>query len=515
MALVQGLGEGGLNTDQPSFSLPMNIFSDVSNIRFDDGAVQSITGETTYVSLAGGAQYGIHWRTPSTSYNIFLKDGRASKVDNLGNVSSMNSSAMVATNPLYVGGDWQGTLFNGGYAVVINNGKSAPLYCLYGAPVAGSTFQELPGWNYRAGITTTAKVIRALNYSLVAANLTITEGSTVTHAPSTIRISVQAATGSIPQIWQPGLVTDTADEFEISSTSPVLDMLSLRGSMFVYSQDSINVLTIGNTTRVSPYSTSYGIMGTDCVVEFDGNHFVVDNNDIYVHNGAGSIESLADFRVKKYFFGNLNKQATHLVNVIKDSYYKEIWVCYPKGTDSYCSEALIYQYKNKTWTKRVLPKVSYAFTGPSIFNLDWQYAKQVVYMTRTESNQQLVTNDNYLMYDGVGLRPYTSYVEKHKLNAGDTSGSLLVSAVYPVFDICDTLGLEFRVDGQNDYLTTPDLTDPARYTSFIFKANDPSTALSYKIDPRLNGRLVSYRITGKGHWRLSSIALDTKPADRR
>jgi len=509
---VKDLGRGGWNSDVPPMTLPMNTFTDVLNVRFDDESVQTITGETTSRVVSNSPDYGIHWRRPDQSYNIYAKNGSIVRVDAAGSTSSMLASA----DPLYNNSDWQGTLFNGGFAVVLNNGKTTPLYCLYGDAVAGSTFQPLPNWNYVAGLVVTAKVVRSLNYSLVAANLTLTQSGITTYAPGTIRVSVQAATGGVPTVWQPGLTTDTADEFELSSTSPVLDMAELRGNMFVYSSDSISLLSIGATTRVSPYSKTYGILSTDCVAEFDGKHLVIDRNDIYMHNGSGSIESVADWRIKRYFFRNLNQSYVDKVHMVKDTRRKEIWINYPKGASAVCNEALIYQYKNNTWTKRSLASVTYAFTGPANAGSAWQYGQEVVYMT-TNSTQTLVTNDEYLMWDGTALVAYESYVEKKKLNTGDVTGSSLVSAIYPIFDTVPVdANIIIRVIGQNNYVKDVDLSvdDPLLKDTFVFKPNEEKSQ-GYKVDPRVNGRVLNYRITSTGYWRLAAFALDARQADRR
>jgi len=509
---VEQLGKGGLNTDLPPMIVPPNTFTDLLNVRFDDDSVQTTTGETTHRVVSITPDYGIHWRRPDQGYNIFAKNGNIVRVDAAGSSSSMFSSA----DSVYTNSDWQGTLFNGGYAIVLNNGTSTPLYCLYGSTTAGSSFQPLPGWNYVSGLTVTAKVVRSLNYSLVAANLTLTQSGTTTYAPSTIRVSVQANTGSIPTIWQPGITTDTADEFELNSTSPILDMAELRGNMFVYSSDSISILTIGTVTRVSPYSKSYGILNTDCVIEVDGKHFVVDRNDIYVHNGSGAIESLADFRVKKYFFSNLNKNAVDKVHLVKNSFYKEIWINYPKGSSIVCNEALVYNYKNSTWSKRVLPSITYAFTGPSNISNAFQYANEVVYMT-TNSTQTLVTDSNYLMWNGSALASYTSYIEKKKLNTGDVTGSSLINSIYPIFDkVPNDASITIRVVGQNNYIDDVDLSadDPDLKDTFTFLPNNQKSQ-GYKVDPRVNGRIINYRISSTGPWRMAMMALDAKAADRR
>jgi hypothetical protein len=504
---VKQLGNGGLNTDTPQMIVPLNTFTDVLNVRFFNNSVETITGEILGAVVPSAPNFGIHWRRPDQGYNIFGKNGSMIRVDSAGNQSNMLQSA----DAKYANSDWHGTKFNGGYAIIINNGKSTPLYALFGDPNAGSTFQELPGWNYTEGSTVTAKVVRALNYSLVAGNITVLSGGTATSAPGTIRVSVQAPTGNVPQVWEPGLTTDTADEFELSSTSPVLEMLDLRGNLYVYSSDSINVVSVANTTRVALYSKSYGILNTDCAVEFDGNHFVVDRNDIYVHNGSGKIESLADARIKKYFFGNLNKNALDMVQVVKHPFYKEIYINYPKGTSTVCNEAMVYNYVTNTWSKRFLGNFTYSFNGPSNKNNQFQYGNEVLYST-TNTTQTLVSDNVYTMWTGSALAGFTSWVEKRRINTGDTMNSHLITAIYPIFDsVPSNASIKISVRGQNNYI---DQEPFETKDEFIFL---PNIRLSqgYKVDPRVYGRVMNMRISSEGYWSLPTYAFDVKPVDRR
>lgn len=503
---IAELGKGGLNTDLSPLIVPPNVFSDALNVRFDDNAVQTTTGETAYRTVSIAPDFGIHWKRPDQGYNIFAKNGNIVRVDAAGNTSSMFSSGDVT----YTNSDWQGTRFNGGFSIILNNGTTTPLYCLYNSPSAGSSFQPLPGWNYVDGISVTSKVIRSLSYSLVAANLSITQGGITTFAPGTIRVSAQAATGSVPQVWAPGTTTDTADEFELSSTSQILDMLDLRGNMFIYSEDSIDILTIGSFSKVTPYSKSYGILNTDCVCEFNGKHFVVDRNDIYIHNGSGSIESVADGRVKKYFFNNLNKAQTTKVHVVRNPEFNEIWINFPKGNNTSCTEALIYNYSNNTWTKRQLANVTYTFNAPRNTSNTFVYAKQELLST-TISTQTLITDSNYLMYNGSSFVAYTSFVSK-KLNTGDLTGTSLINAIYPVFDkVSNLASITVKVLGQNNYISEPTYTSG---DSFVFLPNDPKSQ-GYKIDPRVSGRVMNLLITSSDYWRMPLLALDVKAADRR
>lgn len=506
---INDLGSGGFVPDQPANILPPNVFSDVLNVRFDDNSVSTTTGEILSRTVAIGPDFGIHWRRPDQGYNIFAKDGNIVRVDSAGNVSTMFTGGAP-----YVGADWQGTYFNGGYAVILNANVGTPIYCLYNSLVAGSTFQPLPNWNYLSGLTVTAKVIRSLNYSLIAANLVLDQSGTVTYAPGTIRVSTQAATGDIPQTWLPGTTTDTADEFELSSTSPILDMLELRGNMFVYSSDSISMLSIGSVSRVTPYSKTYGILNTDCVVEYDGNHFVVDRNDIYTHNGSGKIDSLVEGRTKKWFFRNLNQSAIDKVKVIKNPQYKEIWICFPAGSNTTNNYALIYQYVTKTWTKRSLGNVTYAFNGPANVSNAWQYGKERIYMT-TNGTQTLVTDDVYTMWNGSSLDGYESYVERKKLVIGNPAGTTGVYKLLPLFDSVPTsASITIRVAGQDNYTKDIDLSVPNSNTDFIIYPTDDGNQ-SYKVDPRVGGRLINFRISSSDYWRLSSIYIDTNKTSGR
>ncbi len=507
---ITDLGNGGIVKDIPAVLLPLNTFSDGRNVRFRNKAVETILGETVYRVLSTVTpDHGIHWRRPDQGYDIFLKDGKAVRVDAAGSESFMlNNLSSVYTNSR-----WQSTYFNGGFAVVINNGKSAPLYALFGDINAGSSFQPLPNWDYLPGLTVTAKVIRSLNYSLVAANLTLTEGAVVTNAPSTIRVSVQAATGAIPSIWQPGLTTDTADEFEINSTSPILDLCELRGSMYVYSSDTIHVLNIrGGQSQLQPYSSSYGILNTDCVTEFEGQHFVVDRNDVYIHNGSGQIKSIIEERDRTYLFSTINPAAIEKVFVYRNTPFKEIWICYPTGNNTKCTEAAIFNYQTNTWTFRDLPNVDFIFRSFNTNNTVYQYGKErpcfVAGIATTFSGDR-----GYQMWNGTTLADFTSFVERAKLNSGDASNLMYVNSLYPVFDSTEPLvEIFFDTQGQNTPLPSPDYSHPRSRTTFI---PDDARNQGYKIDPHQTGRFFNYKISSTGYWRLALMGLDMKPQGSR
>jgi len=224
--------------------------------------------------------------------------------------------------------------------------------------------------NVRAG------VIESFRDLLVAGNLTevdsVTPANIVRRLSGVVRTSDVAAPGAIPNNWNPFATgVSTADEFTLSETSVIQDMKSLQGNMYIYSTDAIHVMRLtGNINApvsFTPVTDEYGCLTTGSVLEFDGKHFVIGNNDIYLFSGnPGNIQSLADSRIRDYFRENLNPTHEKQIQLLNNHPENEIWICYPT-LDSLAGEldeALLYNYRDNTWTIRDLDSVMSAAMGP-------------------------------------------------------------------------------------------------------------------------------------------------------
>jgi len=224
--------------------------------------------------------------------------------------------------------------------------------------------------NVRAG------VVESYGDLLVAGDLTELDSSNNTtvirRLSGVVRTSDVAAPGAIPNNWNPFKVgANTADEFTLSETSSIKDMKPLQGNMYIYSSNSIHVMRLtGNINApvsFSPVTDEYGCLTTGSILEFDGKHFVVSNNDIYVFVGNPSnIQSMADGRVRSYFINNLNPIHEKELFLLNNHRENEIWLCYPtlNSKAGECDEALIYNYRDNTWTIRDLNGVMSGDTGP-------------------------------------------------------------------------------------------------------------------------------------------------------
>ena len=221
-----------------------------------------------------------------------------------------------------------------------------------------------------------AGIIESFRDLLVAGDLTevdsVTPANVVRRLSGVVRTSDVAAPGAIPNNWNPFTTgVSTADEFTLSETSVIKDMKSLQGNMYIYSSDSIHVMRLtGNINApvsFTPVTDEYGSLTTGSVIEFDGKHFVIGSNDIYLFSGnPGNIQSLADARIRNYFKDNLNPTHEKQLQLLHNHPENEIWICYPTldSIGGELDEALLYNYRDNTWTIRDLESVMSADMGP-------------------------------------------------------------------------------------------------------------------------------------------------------
>ena len=218
-------------------------------------------------------------------------------------------------------------------------------------------------------------IIESFGDLLVAGDLTeldSTNNAIIRRLSGVVRTSDVAVPGSVPNNWNPfSAGVSTADEFTLSETNVIKDMKSLQSNMYIYASDSIHVMRLtGNINApvsFSPVTDEYGILTTGGVIEYDGKHFIIGSNDIYVFAGnPGDIQSLSDGRVREYFFNNLNPIHEQQLFTLLNHRENEVWVCYPTlaSLSGECDEALVWNYRDNAWTVRDLDSVTAGDVGP-------------------------------------------------------------------------------------------------------------------------------------------------------
>ena len=353
---VRNVGANGIIKDIPSVLLPVEGWSDGRNVRFDNGSVSKMLGHSQEFAVTTEPDLVQYWPRPVTPYYITATGNTVVRRDTSGNSASLVPAGTVFSAT----GRWRSSLFNGGYTVIMNNGVDKPQYITYGTDGAVDevSLQPLPSWPDDLS----AQVVVGHNYAMIAGNLRDASGAVTSYQSGTIRISSQAAPGGVPDSWTIGseLLT-TADEFELANSGEILEIISLRRNAIVFTNNSIHSVTLPTATqatRVENLNDVNGILATGCAAEFDGQIFVVDQNDIYVTSGTGSIKSVADEKIRDYFFRNLHPDFRDSTFVAHNVAQDEMWICYVTelSTVKKCNEALIFNYRSNTWSIRDLPR---------------------------------------------------------------------------------------------------------------------------------------------------------------
>tara|TARA_Y100001938_G_scaffold128018_1_gene181409 strand:- start:1988 stop:3862 length:1875 start_codon:yes stop_codon:yes gene_type:complete len=389
----------------------------------------------------------------------------------------------------------------------------------------------------RNPIATSCGVIRSFGNFLVAGNLKeTTTAGVIRSLPGVVRTSDVAVPGSVPQNWNPFAEgTNTADEFTLSDTATVQDLVQLQGNMYIYTNTSIHNLRLTNSTitpvAFSPVTSQYGGQTTDGIVEFDGRHLVVGSNDIYIFSGnPGNITSIADARVRDYFYSNLNNEEANKLFVLRNQQQDEIWINYPKGTSTVCNEALIYNYRLNNWTVRDLNGIVSGVIAPVkgstnnerpwsattvSFDKLFPVFAQVCTSGTSNSGSSILAADigyTHRVLDNSD-DPYTSYLERNTLS------------ITPEFytESFKSIALLTQDDGSAATLNVKTISTNSPGAAINFASPNVTgtfnTSTSYKSDSRLNGRFISYRIDDGAatsvSWNLSGIQIEVQDGGTR
>lgn len=507
---VPAVGAQGINRDTEAILLPPNTWSDGRNVRFDNKSVQKIAGHTSILDTTTEIQSLIYWPRPTAPRYIYADATTLNQLLADGTSASLNPTGFTFN----AGGNWQTSLFNGGYTVIANNGIDRPHYISFGNEGQNfqTSFQPLPDWPS----TLAAGVVRSYGNLLIAGNLTDRSGALVSFQPGTVRISSQAAPGSVPTSWTvgPELLT-TADEFELSTGGTVQEIVGLKNTAMIFTDNSIHLVqpaTSRQPTRVDNLNFGKGCLATDCAVELDGSVFVVDRNDIYVTNGSGSIKSVGDEVIRDYFFSNLHGTFFESTYVVRHLEMDEVWICYPTSTqtEAKCNEAIIWNYVENTWTIRDMPDTIAGTIGPSVSGTSFVAGEDRLLFTGYETSTSTTSNHIHIEDSGSNTfngETFRAYVERTRMDMDDLEATKWSKSFYPIMS--GTGSVNISVVGTNTAGATVNFASRNRQRFDIVS--------DYKVDPRDNGRFVNILIESEdtNTWTLSKYSIDAELKERR
>jgi len=144
------------------------------------------------------------------------------------------------------------------------------------------------------------------------------------------------------------------------STGKIVKGLPLRGGTtspagLFWSLDSVIRVTYSPSTvnNINYYwkydllTSQTSIMSSQCVIEYDGIFYWCAVDRFLMYNGV--VQEIPNSQNQNWFFDNLNYAQRQKVWCTKVPRWGEIWWFYPRGDATECTDAIIYNVREKTW----------------------------------------------------------------------------------------------------------------------------------------------------------------------
>lgn len=131
-----------------------------------------------------------------------------------------------------------------------------------------------------------------------------------------------------------------------------------------WSLDSLIRVSFTGGTGIWSYDTLSNpttVLSKKAIVEHDGKFFWPGTDRFLFYNGV--VQELPNQMNCNYFFDNLNYTHQNKVWGVKVARWGEIWWFYPRGSDTECGNAVIFNYRENTWYDAVKERTAGAPTG--------------------------------------------------------------------------------------------------------------------------------------------------------
>lgn len=491
--LITSLHSLGVALDPAPFELAPTAFTGVSNVRFDD-AEAALLKMKGYEAIYAGSPVAPYWiqAVPAISAYYWMIAGLNKVYVNDGsayfNITRQTASVDVDYSAT-ADTRWNGGILNS--IPVLNNGVDDPQ--MWNPVLVGTKLAMLSNWP----ANTKCKVLRPFGYFLVALDIT----KAGTRYPTMVKWSHSADPGTVPNSWNEADPTKDTGEVSLSQSGGfVIDCAVLRGVNVIYKEDSTYIMQYIGGSQIFSFQLflkESGILGRDCMIEFNGKHFVVTNNDIIVHDGSNS-QSVVNARVRRALFSTMDQTyALTRSFCVRNYKYNEIWFCYPEAGQTVANRALVWNISTGAITFRELPQLTFAANGlanissGAVWDSDttswdtdligWDerpYGASELRLLGCSIVPQILLFESTEQQVGSNM---TASVERIGLDFGDNSKLKVVREVWPQM----TGGpVQIYIGSQLERDDAVTWTGP-----FAF---NPST--QRKVDCLVNGRYISYRI---------------------
>ena len=409
---------------------------------------------------------------------------------------------------------WSSTNLNG-LLVATNSVDPPQMWPLNaGIPNVTNPFMELRNWTAPGH---SCKSIRSFRTFLIGLNWSRTN-----EEPRLVKWSTEASFGNPPSTWSESDATLDAGEYELSDTEgTIVDGLPLGDSFIIYKNDSIYVMNYVGTPYIFSFkllSPTIGALSKNSIAEFEGGHFFIGNSDCYVCNGQ-TVTALLPNKMRRAMFDNLDGDTYERCYVVADYVRNEMLACFPSSDSTTVDRALIWNWKDNTFSFRDMPDAAHANHGIIDITVGATWDASSDYWNTGsgawgERNYDSV-KENLVFCDITNTKVYrdnfgnkkdtanmTSYVERTGLDLNDPQSVKFVSAVYPQIEVSGDNTVNVYVGRQMSPEGGVTWEGPT-----VFNPNTQS-----KVSCRVSGKYFGIKVesTSDIDWKLHGVAFEVQ-----
>lgn len=502
---------GGVMLDTPPEEVPAEFWTFVQGVEFDDGQTVRVPGYGRWFDpLIGPPIFAMNVRLEAVSYWFYCGVDFVAITDGTGHFDLTPAGFVAGVEK----GTWTGCVLNG--VPCLNNPRNTPMYWNFNT--AGDML-PLPGWPAGA----LCRCLRSFKYHLFA--LGVTDAGELQE--QTLWWSMAAEPGSIPQEWVPSAENDAGDMTLGDEPGFLLDAQPLRDTLIVYKSIGIYVLSYvaGQYvyTQRKLFST-VGALGSNCVQEYKGEHWVITADDVIRHDGQtyrSALQELGKATINRSI-DVVNARTCCLTVMHKLS---QVWVCIPTAGSEWLNRAYVIQVNRNQIGERELPNVAFVARGQVVvgaglsdewdddtqaWDLDGSFWDEAVFSPTDDSLMMCqpasADGPHLQLVDAVGSAdgvPLYALAERQGLPMVDTTLRGLCTRIVPRIDGGAGEVLQIRMGGQEAFGQPITWSDPQ---DFII-------GTSTHVDTLTEGRFFALRVEGAtlNKWRMHSYRLQIAP----
>lgn len=222
-------------------------------------------------------------------------------------------------------------------------------------------------------------------------------------------------------------------------------------------------------------SSSTSIIAASSVIEYDGIYFWIGDGRFMMYNGV--VREVPNNLNINYFFDGLNRECANKIFAYKVPRFGEIWWCYPRGTATECTHAVIFNFRENTWYDTELPNSGRAagiysqFLGTPILSGVDPIIPPLAPTRITEASDTRITEDDDVRVIDNGSITYKIW--RHEDGVDEIDGAL----INPVLSYFETADLTML------------MTDPPKSRALHVEMIEPDFVQSGDMTVQVVGRI--------------------------